>query len=671
MTVPRLDRCWRFLPLGLLVAAGLLGSGGAAGAVPKAASVAPQPKLTWSTVSPPTAPPPLAYASAVYDSDDKTVVVFGGVESNGTLSNDTWVWNGSTWTDYAGSVVQAPAARELAAMAFDPKLHQLILFGGEGADGQLLHDTWAWNGASWYQESGPPVSHAPSAREGAAMAYDGSGDLVLFGGAGVAGSRPGGTVNPTTSTSTTAAAPPVAASASSTPGPVSNQAPPPVTGANPSGGPSQVVRSAQADASPTDSSPATPTSVSAGLPSAAATAGGSNVNGASSAASSADPGTDSSATAAGSPASSFSLSDNRALPGATEGALTALNDTWVWTSNGWAATGATGPPARVGADLALDQPANMTVLFGGSSVPSGAPSTGLLNDTWGWTGQNWTRLAPASSPAARQQAVMAPDPSAGGVVLFGGSAGTPALGDTWVWTGGNWAAAHPAHSPAPRAGAAAAFDSASRQLVVFGGIAVNGAILGDTVILTTSAPLALGPGVLSTPSAGGNGSSGTINSSTPPRSGSSTSTNSGLPGQAGLAPARGPLSILHALHRGDLVTLSGQGFAPGTTVTLTFHSNTTVVGRALTNGLGDFSATVAIPDSASAGTHHFDASGRGRRGSVSELIATVKIVGVSGLDTTSTMQRVVLTAVALLIPAATWLVLLATGRVRRRPRVPA
>ena len=36
-------------------------------------------RSTWSTVSPPY-PPPLAYASAVYDSDSKTVVLFGGVD---------------------------------------------------------------------------------------------------------------------------------------------------------------------------------------------------------------------------------------------------------------------------------------------------------------------------------------------------------------------------------------------------------------------------------------------------------------------------------------------------------------------------------------------------------------------------------------------------------------
>jgi hypothetical protein len=99
----------------------------------------------------------------VYDSDSKTVVLFGGVQPDGALSSDTWVWNGSTWSDYPGSEVQAPPARQKASMAFDAKLHQLILFGGEGTGGRLLSDTWAWNGASWYDETATTTGAGPSA----------------------------------------------------------------------------------------------------------------------------------------------------------------------------------------------------------------------------------------------------------------------------------------------------------------------------------------------------------------------------------------------------------------------------------------------------------------------------------------------------------------------------
>ncbi len=189
-SMQRSSRILWILLFGFLALIGSLG-GPAAGASPTtsgetgASGNGPTPSLAWSTISPPTAPPPLADASAVYDSDNKTVVLFGGIKADGTLSNDTWVWNGSTWTDYPASETQAPPARRLASMAFDPGLHQLILFGGEGPGGQLLGDTWAWNGASWYQQSVPSGDPSPSARSAAPMAFTGGDHLVLFGGTGL------------------------------------------------------------------------------------------------------------------------------------------------------------------------------------------------------------------------------------------------------------------------------------------------------------------------------------------------------------------------------------------------------------------------------------------------------------------------------------------------------
>jgi hypothetical protein len=180
----RTSRHWWGFLLGLLPLIALMG--GPVRSVHLAASrTAAIPPLAWSTISPPAAPPPLAYASAVYDSDNKTIVLFGGASQDGSLSNDTWVWNGSTWTDYPASATQAPPPRQLASMAFDPGLHQLILFGGQGPNGQLLGDTWAWNGASWYQQSSPTGSPSPGPRAAAAMAYAGSDHLLLFGGMGL------------------------------------------------------------------------------------------------------------------------------------------------------------------------------------------------------------------------------------------------------------------------------------------------------------------------------------------------------------------------------------------------------------------------------------------------------------------------------------------------------
>ena len=73
-----------------------------------------------------------------------------------------------------------PAVRNQAALAYYPGTHQLLLFGGY--NGAYLDDTWAWNGTTW-TELNTGSSGAPSARYGPALAYDtASGQMVLFGG---------------------------------------------------------------------------------------------------------------------------------------------------------------------------------------------------------------------------------------------------------------------------------------------------------------------------------------------------------------------------------------------------------------------------------------------------------------------------------------------------------
>jgi hypothetical protein len=166
---------------------------------------------TWSTIAAPQSPPGLQYASAAYDADDQTVVVFGGQESDGTLSDDTWIWNGTTWTE-ASAQVSGPTPRDLAALAYDASLHQLILFGGEAANGSQLDDTWAWNGQSWVPLATQQAASGtgPAAREGASLAVDATGNLVLFGGTGnssVASNGVGGTVSAASLTSDTTRTP--------------------------------------------------------------------------------------------------------------------------------------------------------------------------------------------------------------------------------------------------------------------------------------------------------------------------------------------------------------------------------------------------------------------------------------------------------------------------------
>ena len=111
-----------------------------------------------------------------YDPATGATVLFGG-----SSTNDTWTWNGSTWTRQFPAT--SPEARTDASMAYDASIGKIVLFGGEGfsASGPpLLDDTWIWSGTDWIQQS-PTIS--PPARSGASMAYHATtGTLVLFGG---------------------------------------------------------------------------------------------------------------------------------------------------------------------------------------------------------------------------------------------------------------------------------------------------------------------------------------------------------------------------------------------------------------------------------------------------------------------------------------------------------
>jgi len=115
-----------------------------------------------------------------YDETRQQVVLFGGENSKGTLLNDTWVWDGSSWTQK--SPVHHPSARLAPAMAYDENNQQTVLFGGSTSGGALVNDTWLWDGTDWTQAT---PTHIPAVRYAQSMAYDGAEQrVVMFGGLG-------------------------------------------------------------------------------------------------------------------------------------------------------------------------------------------------------------------------------------------------------------------------------------------------------------------------------------------------------------------------------------------------------------------------------------------------------------------------------------------------------
>ena len=124
----------------------------------------------------------LAGASLAYDATTKTVVLFGGSFADDTNSNETWTWDGVTWTQQLPPV--SPPARNWNAtngMVFDSQLGKVVLFGGYTDQFVIMDDTWEWDGTSktWTQQF---PAHNPSPRT-ATLAYDPiANQVLLFGG---------------------------------------------------------------------------------------------------------------------------------------------------------------------------------------------------------------------------------------------------------------------------------------------------------------------------------------------------------------------------------------------------------------------------------------------------------------------------------------------------------
>lgn len=140
----------------------------------------------WKDVTPATTnPPPRAAAMMAYDAPSGEVVLFGGYDHNNNPLGDTWEWNGTRWKDVTPAPPKTPPARSAGAMVYDATRKRLVLFGGTTVSASL-NDTWEWDGTSWTNVT--PASGNPPVRESFGMAYDAqSGQSVAFSGLGAAG----------------------------------------------------------------------------------------------------------------------------------------------------------------------------------------------------------------------------------------------------------------------------------------------------------------------------------------------------------------------------------------------------------------------------------------------------------------------------------------------------
>ena len=137
---------------------------------------------SWTQLFPASVPPVRSDASMAYDAATGQVILFGGVGTTGTALADTWAWDGANWLPLNPAV--SPPARAQASLTYDAAHQRLVLFGGTIMGNQhatpVANDTWTWDGKTWRQQN-PQAS--PPARSQASMAYDfASREVLLFGG---------------------------------------------------------------------------------------------------------------------------------------------------------------------------------------------------------------------------------------------------------------------------------------------------------------------------------------------------------------------------------------------------------------------------------------------------------------------------------------------------------
>ncbi len=595
--------------------------------------------LTWSRLSPASRPPGLRSAAATYDPANQTIVVFGGRTAAGVLSDQTWVWDGSTWSS-SQSDGSVPPARDFASMAFDGHLDQLVLFGGRSVTGALLDDTWTWNGASWNNAT---TSATPGGREGAALADDSAGHLVLFGGYGV---THGVLPPPTTTTTTTTTRP---AKKRTTKGHTRT------TTTKTTTSPKSTTTTTTANGAATTkrrTTSTTTTTTGATTTSTSATAG---------------PGSTSTSSTATANETAFAPGTSAATSGkAVTSGASVLDDTWLLTQSStgvdeWLqATTTVHPPPLTQAMMSAG-PDGRTLLFGGSSRGPGAGQRAAIQDgTWLWNGSTWSTVRATTRPAGRINAGIDYDalPSGlGRMVLFGGIGAKTTYGDTWSWTGKAWEQLSPASPASARSGVAAAFDASDGQLVVFGGLSHAGKVFDDTQVLTTHPPkqvrTAPNPTASTTTTLGAGGPTSTGRAAA--RDGSTTT-----------AEARSVGRSSTGVRRGELITLTGSGFVPMTRITITFHSAPVTVGSLQANAEGAFSVNVEVPVVARPGSHHFEATGLGPKG-VRRLATPVDVLVAATGHPVSLSVKLTLVAIAVAIPVASWFLVGAFGRSRRTP----
>jgi hypothetical protein len=104
---------------------------------------------TWEQIDSP-GPGALSHFGMTLDIDSNALYIFGGATSDSTfssLTNKTWVLKDGRWAELR--IADSPSARGGPALGYDPVRKRVVMYGGFDSDRNNLNDTWEWDGESW------------------------------------------------------------------------------------------------------------------------------------------------------------------------------------------------------------------------------------------------------------------------------------------------------------------------------------------------------------------------------------------------------------------------------------------------------------------------------------------------------------------------------------------
>ena len=85
-----------------------------------------------------------------YDPASGVVMLYGGRLGPGQVVDDTWAWDGRTWRQLDGGT-GGPPPGEGSTMAWDAAHAQMVLAGDNAA---TSGGTWTWSGSRWVRAAG-------------------------------------------------------------------------------------------------------------------------------------------------------------------------------------------------------------------------------------------------------------------------------------------------------------------------------------------------------------------------------------------------------------------------------------------------------------------------------------------------------------------------------------